>query len=1088
MILLKGCVKKMSAIDLDKIEKSIMNELKDFQICTVKRINHLFTEENQDKILVSDEVGLGKTLIARGTIVKFAKWRKEQGDDLVKVVYVCSNATIADQNLEKLRVSDEVYVDGGTNSRLSMQHLNIFKQENDEKIKEGFIQLIPLTPSTSFDIGKRKGKYEERALIFSVLMKINKFKEYYDVLYDLLKQNKKLKVWELKVNEYLEEIDECNEGSNGEYLKYMEESIFKEKYESFFNDLIDCCGKGKFNDEKSNEFIVGLRKIFADISLDKLNPDLIIMDEFQRFNELLNHPNKETEATKLADKFFKSANVKILMLSATPFKLYSTPDEINSNNPDENYKEFLNIINFLNKDNFENFKDIWSDWYYHVLEYNDDDISVLSVKSNVENELYKNICRTERITEKKLEDLFEDINLNRHLNVMEEDIESYIQFQELLDKTIGKKVPLDYIKSSPYLMSFMKCKYKLKEKLGEYFKKNQIEFDKLEKDTFWIKRRDIKNYNEIKYNNARLIELLEHVLKDGVEKLLWVPPSLPYYDSNDIFKEMHNLTKTLIFSSWEMVPPMISSIISYEIERRTIAKLKSEADYFADERYYSQRLTFKYEKGPKQMPLLNFIYPSKFLTEIFDPVDCLNKRMSLNDLEKQIISEIDDRLAEFDELEDQDDKEDKNWYFLAPLLLDGSCSKDYCEQWFEQINTLIEEEENEGLKQHFYYFESFFKKFVKENKYENNSILSSNNLGKKPSDLSKFLCDVALASPAICINRAYRNELHEDDFKELNNLIFEFAKSFINYFNSPMATAVVDSYDESDRTYLRKVLRYAKNGNIQAVIDEYVHILLDGLHMDTIGKIKIINRKITDSMHLHNAAYEIDTCENFISKIRNEDYDQMNVTTHYAVSFIGGDDGEKENRKKSVLSSFNSPFWPFILTSTSIGQEGLDFHQYCRRIVHWNLPANAIDFEQREGRINRFKSLAIRQNIAKRYCNICFKHTVWSELFEAALDEAKSPNCSELIPYWGLNYKSDMIKIERLIPLYPYSRDISKFNRLQHILRNYRLTLGQPNQDYLMDEYIDKIDEKDKKKYYINLSPFYKNLKKGQTKLDMFKD
>jgi len=36
--------------------------------------------------------------------------------------------------------------------------------------------------------------------------------------------------------------------------------------------------------------------------------------------------------------------------------------------------------------------------------------------------------------------------------------------------------------------------------------------------------------------------------------------------------------------------------------------------------------------------------------------------------------------------------------------------------------------------------------------------------------------------------------------------------------------------------------------------------------------------------------------------------------------------------------------------TTSIGQEGLDFHYYCRKIVHWNLPSNPVDLEQREGR------------------------------------------------------------------------------------------------------------------------------------------
>ena len=134
-------------IDLDEIESNVMSELKDFQKATVNRIDELFTQ-HQNRILVSDEVGLGKTLIARGVIAKFAKLRKKEGDDLVKVVYICSNGTIAQQNLEKLKIIQDANVSDANTSRLSMQHLNIFNDENDEEIKRNYIQLIPLTPQT----------------------------------------------------------------------------------------------------------------------------------------------------------------------------------------------------------------------------------------------------------------------------------------------------------------------------------------------------------------------------------------------------------------------------------------------------------------------------------------------------------------------------------------------------------------------------------------------------------------------------------------------------------------------------------------------------------------------------------------------------------------------------------------------------------------------------------------------------------------------------------------------------------------------------------------------------------------------------
>ena len=71
-------------------------------------------------------------------------------------------------------------------------------------------------------------------------------------------------------------------------------------------------------------------------------------------------------------------------------------------------------------------------------------------------------------------------------------------------------------------------------------------------------------------------------------------------------------------------------------------------------------------------------------------------------------------------------------------------------------------------------------------------------------------------------------------------------------------------------------------------------------------------------------------------------------------------------------------------------------------------------------------------------------------------------------------YMSD-IKIERFGPLYPFSRDIEKFNNLIKILTFYRLTFGQPRQEELVDalnesgfddEVIKKLDD-----LIINLAP-----------------
>lgn len=86
---------------------------------------------------------------------------------------------------------------------------------------------------------------------------------------------------------------------------------------------------------------------------------------------------------------------------------------------------------------------------------------------------------------------------------------------------------------------------------------------------------------------------------------------------------------------------------------------------------------------------------------------------------------------------------------------------------------------------------------------------------------------------------------------------------------------------------------------------------------------------------------------------------KLRLPVQAVIPFAGGE--QRKNGKKRIgrlrsdtlRRAFNSPFWPHVLCTTSVGQEGLDFHFWCRRIVHWDLPSDPVDFEQREGRIAR---------------------------------------------------------------------------------------------------------------------------------------
>ena len=96
-----------------------------------------------------------------------------------------------------------------------------------------------------------------------------------------------------------------------------------------------------------NRTIAELRSRLAHVCVDALEPDLIVLDEFQRFTELL-HGNHDAAllARDLFDYTDRKGNAaRTLLLSATPYRMLTlsgdTEDEGN------HYREFLDTLRFL---------------------------------------------------------------------------------------------------------------------------------------------------------------------------------------------------------------------------------------------------------------------------------------------------------------------------------------------------------------------------------------------------------------------------------------------------------------------------------------------------------------------------------------------------------------------------------------------------------------------------------------------------------------------------------------------------------------------------------------------------------------------
>ncbi|MGZ0174910.1 MAG: helicase C-terminal domain-containing protein, partial [Planctomycetales bacterium] len=558
-------------------------------------------------------------------------------------------------------------------------------------------------------------------------------------------------------------------------------------------------------------------------------------------------------------------------------------------------------------------------------------------------------------------------------------------------------------------------------------------------------------------------QVLGEVLSNNGEQLLWVPPSLPCYTPSGAFEGTEGFSKTLIFSSWLMVPRMLSSLISYEVERKTVGnpasvdpQEKDARKYFhskSERRHPIPQLVFsqkKAEDGESANNMSNFalLFPSHTLAESFDPTDTFLRGLTLTEIREEVAARL-RRVIEEAQLENFSTPggESERWYWAAPLLLDRHTGFVDVADWLF----------SDDLREHSWYFDDGNKDGSSKAKHfaEFAQCLREPmdaKLGPLPDDLAEVLADMAIASPAVVALRCVKQQFHPD-FSDRTLFAFDMAHEFLTLFNKPESIAAI-RLCTGRAAYWRRVVEYCVGGCLQSVMDEFFHVLKADCH-----SIWEMYDRLIDSMNLGTASIKVDGLNSFLNEKRR------NMRCHYAVDLgnqrIETEDGKK--RIKGIRQNFNSPFRPFVLATTSIGQEGLDFHTYCRKIVHWNLPSNPIDLEQREGRINRFKGLVIRQQIAAKYRSHLNLESLadcdlWDALFEAAdKHERQGTGKCELIPFWHV--EADLYQIERIIPFYPFSRDRARLSTLLKTLALYRLAFGQPRQAELVEHLLTNVSK-----------------------------
>src|SRR5260370_21845573 len=134
--------------------------MKPFQEATVRAVmNGLERHEGEGRFLVADEVGLGKTVVARGVIEAMLFAKKK-----IRVFYVANGRRIASQNAQRLVPDGET--EPMTADRLGLLHQQRTRQHHNSR--RATLELYTFTPETSFKI-RGAGRWEERAFLRRIL-------------------------------------------------------------------------------------------------------------------------------------------------------------------------------------------------------------------------------------------------------------------------------------------------------------------------------------------------------------------------------------------------------------------------------------------------------------------------------------------------------------------------------------------------------------------------------------------------------------------------------------------------------------------------------------------------------------------------------------------------------------------------------------------------------------------------------------------------------------------------------------------------------------------------------------------------------
>jgi hypothetical protein len=811
-----------------------------------------------------------------------------------------------------------------------------------------------------------------------------------------------------------------------------------------------------------------LRRLLARVCLATLEPKLIILDEFQRFKHLL---EEESEAGELARDLFNSdagLGTRVLLLSATPYRGLSLYHETD----DDHYGDFLSLLSFLENGDAAGCKEILAEYRAALpaVMTSDGLTRLRRTKVALQQRLCRVMARTERLASSDHRDgmLLDAPPADASLHAV--DVRAFLGAQSVADAVEQGDV-VEYWKAAPYLFNFMDS-YALKRSFKDAPEKDRMVGLVREFPETFLDLERARAYLPLEPANPRLRGLLSETVDRGMWRLLWMPPSLGYYAPAGPFAvpELASVTKRLVFSAWHMVPRAVASLVSYEAERRMMRASHPRAQLTQDD-WKKQRglLRFGISDGRLTgLPVLLLVYPCLTFARDCDPRDLARGvRLTATEVRVQFGARINVLIEKLGIVHETGSTTDDRWYWLAPMLLDFAEFPNAAQEWWNRPDLAHTwagvgvGDEDDGWTSH-----------IEKAKETLHAIREGkDHLGAVPGDLIDVLALAASAGPATAAMRAYARASRSDPAMclPLRDIAAQSGRAFLSLFNHAEVIEAVRTEFRGE-PYWQRVLEYSHGGGLQAALDEYAHLLRESLSVAALpaaAAAEKIGSELIAALTIRAASLRVDevTAPRYAREIKLET-EPMRI--RFAMRFgddrsdeeaqLGADGNSTATRKERVRAAFNSPFWPFVLVSTSVGQEGLDFHHYCHAITHWNLPSNPVDLEQREGRIHRYKGHAVRKNVAAAFADEALRHggrDAWETAFELGRT-GRSIAQNDLVPYWLFPGNA---KIERHVPMMPFSREVERLYGLRRALAIYRMVFGQSRQEDLITYLLAQIPE-----------------------------